>query len=171
MIKNKAALVCFAFIIALVFGYNATNLHEYIIDLEMERMSLEEKCSVLQVQYDELESKYEQLQAQEPKIVKEVQVMESLGEFKITHYCNCSICCGPYGETTYTGTIPQVNHTIGVDPDTIPLGSKVVIEGIEYTAEDIGGAVNGNVIDIYVSSHEEAIQRGVKYVEVYKEVE
>lgn len=40
-------------------------------------------------------------------------------------------------------------HTIAVDPSVIPLGSEVLINGHEYVAEDIGGAVKGNVIDIY----------------------
>lgn len=40
-------------------------------------------------------------------------------------------------------------HTIAVDPNVIPLGSEVLINGHEYVAEDIGGAVKGNVIDIY----------------------
>ncbi|MFR5613204.1 MAG: 3D domain-containing protein [[Clostridium] innocuum] len=43
-------------------------------------------------------------------------------------------------------------HTIAVDPDVIPLGSKVLIDGHVYVAEDVGGAVKGNVIDIYSSS-------------------
>lgn len=43
-------------------------------------------------------------------------------------------------------------HTIAVDPSVIPPGSVVLINGHEYIAEDIGGAVKGNVIDIYSSS-------------------
>ncbi|MFR1857426.1 3D domain-containing protein [[Clostridium] innocuum] len=41
---------------------------------------------------------------------------------------------------------------MAVDPDVIPLGSKVLIDGHVYVAEDVGGAVKGNVIDIYSSS-------------------
>lgn len=43
-------------------------------------------------------------------------------------------------------------HIIAVDPNVIPLGSKVLIDGHEYIAEDIGGAVKGEVIDIYSSA-------------------
>ncbi|WP_416328720.1 3D domain-containing protein [[Clostridium] innocuum] len=42
-------------------------------------------------------------------------------------------------------------HTIAVDPSVISPGSAVLINGHEYIAEDIGGAVKGNVIDIYSS--------------------
>ena len=53
-----------------------------------------------------------------------------LGVFKITHYCPCSICCGPYANgITSTGVTATTNHTIAVDPSVIPYGSKVVING------------------------------------------
>ena len=42
-------------------------------------------------------------------------------------------------------------HTIAVDSSVISPGSAVLIFGHEYIAEDIGGAVKGNVIDIYSS--------------------
>lgn len=40
---------------------------------------------------------------------------------------------------------------MAVDPDVIPLGSRIMIDGHEYIAEDVGGAVKGNVIDIYTA--------------------
>lgn len=94
-----------------------------------------------------------------------------LGEFKITHYCSCSICCGKWGgHTTSSGTKPTTKRTIAVDPKVIPMGTKVIINGQEYIAEDTGSAVKNNVIDIYVSSHLEAKQKGVYYAKVYKEL-
>ena len=91
----------------------------------------------------------------------------SLGVFKITHYCACSICCGEYSNgITASGTTAQAGRTIAVDPSLIPLGSSVVINGHTYTAEDTGGAIKGNRIDIFVSSHSEALANGVYYAEV-----
>lgn len=49
----------------------------------------------------------------------------------------------------------------------IPLGSQVMIDGILYTAEDTGGAIQGNRVDIYVDSHEYALQMGRHQAEVF----
>lgn len=71
------------------------------------------------------------------------------------------------GNLTATGTVPGVGRTIAVDPSVIPLGSSVYIEvpsmpqyNGTYVAEDTGGAVNGNIIDIFMGSQSEAIQFG-----------
>ena len=40
-------------------------------------------------------------------------------------------------------------QTIAVDPRVIPCGTKVIIGGHIFTAEDCGGAIQGNHIDIY----------------------
>lgn len=71
------------------------------------------------------------------------------------------------GNNTATGTVPTVGRTIAVDPNKIPLGSRVQIEvpsmpqysGV-YIAEDTGGAVNGYIIDMFVGSQNEAVNFG-----------
>ena len=56
---------------------------------------------------------------------------------------------------------------IAVDPNVIPLGSKVYVEGYgEATAADTGGAIKGNKIDVFVPSKSEAKNWGVKTVKV-----
>ena len=94
--------------------------------------------------------------------------LRPLGVFHITHYCQCSICCGPWANgITSTGVIATTNRTVAVDPTVIPYGSKVVIGGQVYVAEDCGGAIKNNRIDIYMGSHAEAENSGVFDVEVY----
>ena len=94
--------------------------------------------------------------------------LKDLVVFKITHYCPCSICCGPYANgITSTGVTATTNHTIAVDPSQIPYGSKVVINGQVYVAEDCGGAIKTNCIDIYVATHAEGEAKGVYYTDVY----
>ena len=94
--------------------------------------------------------------------------LQDLGVFKITHYCPCSICCGPYANgITSTGVTAVTNHTIAVDPSVIPYGSKVVINGQIYVAEDCGGAIKKNRIDIYVATHAEGEAKGTYDTEVY----
>ena len=97
----------------------------------------------------------------------------SLGSFTITHYCPCDLCCGVWADGyTSTGTKATEGRTIAVDPAVIPYGSQVVIayeDGTKerYTAEDCGGAIRGNHIDVYMNSHQAALAEGVKIAEVY----
>ncbi len=91
-----------------------------------------------------------------------------LGSFKITHYCSCFYCCGKWaGGNTASGTRPTSGRTIAVDPKVIPLGSKVIINGHTYTAEDTGKAIKGKKIDIYVNKHSTALAYGTYYADVY----
>lgn len=81
----------------------------------------------------------------------------------LTAYCACSECCGKDDGITATGTTAQEGVTLAVDPDVIPLGAWVEINGHQYHAEDVGGGVRGNHIDIYFDSHEAADMFGVRY--------
>lgn len=98
-----------------------------------------------------------------------------LGSFEITAYCPCTYCCGPNASgITCTGTQATAGRTIGVDPNYIPLGSKVKIvfsDGSEheYIAEDTGGAIKGNIIDLFCNSHQEALNFGRQIAHVYIE--
>lgn len=99
----------------------------------------------------------------------EEPALEYLGEYKVTHYCSCEECTGKTDGITFTGTAATEGRTVAVDPKVIPLGSEVVLNGENYIAEDIGGAIKGNRIDVYVESHEEAKELGVYYAPVYME--
>ncbi|MCX7569935.1 3D domain-containing protein [Tumebacillus sp. DT12] len=67
-----------------------------------------------------------------------------------------------YGITA-SGAYVKDHHTIAVDPRVIPMGTKVYIEGIGIrVAEDTGGAIKGNRIDVYMSDLNAAIQFGYK---------
>ncbi len=91
-----------------------------------------------------------------------------LGEFLITAYDDCYECQEEFIGTTALGVAPQVNHTIAVDPNIIPLGSHVIINGIEYVAEDVGGGINNYHIDIFVGSHAETYSDNYNgYFDVY----
>lgn len=77
-----------------------------------------------------------------------------------TAYCPCKKCCGKADGITATGTPATAGRTIAVDPSIIPYGTEVIINGNTYIAEDCGGAVKGNAIDIFFNTHEEALQYG-----------
>lgn len=90
--------------------------------------------------------------------------------FEATAYCPCEVCCDEWSDgITYTGTKATEGRTIAVDPKVIPLGTKVVIDGNEYIAEDIGGGVNGYYVDIFFNSHDDALKFGRRYVEIHLE--
>lgn len=91
-----------------------------------------------------------------------------IGHYQITHYCPCAICNDRSDQLTALGTKLKPGTTIAVDPSLIPLGSKVWIEGYGIrTAEDTGGAIKGKHIDMCVSTHAEAMNKGVVYKDVY----
>ena len=69
-----------------------------------------------------------------------------------------------HGTRTASGT-PVRWGVVAVDPKVIPLGSRLMIEGFEdvFVAEDTGGGVRGNHVDIYFPDVASAIRFGVQY--------
>lgn len=86
--------------------------------------------------------------------------------FKITAYCPCSKCCGKYASGyTSSGTKATAGRTVAASSQ-FAFGTKLLINGKEYTVEDRGGAITGNKIDIYMNTHAEALAWGVRYLPV-----
>lgn len=70
------------------------------------------------------------------------------------------------GNLTASGTRARVG-AVAVDPRVIPLGTRLYIEGYGYaTAEDTGGAIKGNIIDLYMNSTSEVYNWGRRPVKV-----
>lgn len=93
--------------------------------------------------------------------------LRSLGMFRTTGYCPCYGCSEGWGRKTSTGAIAVSNHTIAVDPRVIPYGSRVMIDGVIYTAEDRGGGVRGHHIDIFFDTHAQTRQHGSRMQEIF----
>lgn len=77
------------------------------------------------------------------------------------------------GSKTAMGTRARVG-AVAVDPRVIPLGSKLYIESMDgfptygfATAEDTGGAIKGNRIDLFYSTNAQALRFGRRNVKVY----
>lgn len=79
---------------------------------------------------------------------------------------NCEGCSG----ITATGINLKDNpnqKVVAVDPNVIPLGSKVWVEGYGTAiAGDKGSAIKGNKIDVFIPNHDQAIAYGKKQVQV-----
>ena len=110
---------------------------------------------------------------------EETVMLIDLGRFTLTAYCSCEKCCGEYalnrpidenGNEIVYGSIGVrlvAGISIAVDPNVIPYGSEVIINGHTYIAHDTGGAIKGNRIDVYFDDHQEAWNFGTQYAEVY----
>lgn len=85
------------------------------------------------------------------------------GNCRITFYCACESCCGSWGNATASGVMPTPGRTVA--NGSLPFGTRVVIDGLEYVVEDRG--VGSDQFDIFVSSHQEALGRGLYYADVY----
>lgn len=98
----------------------------------------------------------------------------SLGEFKLTAYCSCEVCCGKWAYDRPNGIVYgaigeelKEGYSIAVDPNVIPYMTEVIINGKTYKAQDCGGAIKGNRIDVYMEDHDDALEFGVQYEEVF----
>lgn len=164
-------LVILAILIGLTFAQISFNL---MVDYRLHQLESQiSPCEVTESPQSEETGEVEQVFGNDIKSAESPnrglgRNVESLGMFSISYYDNCLSCCGKTDGITFTGAKATPNHTIAVDPDVIPLGTQVMIDGILYTAEDIGGAIQGNRADIFVGSHQEALERGRHQAEVFK---
>lgn len=125
-----------------------------------------------------------ELQDNEEKIEKQVEEKTEikktyLGEFILTAYCGCEECCEEYalnrpidenGKAIVYGASGQrleQGVSIAVDPSVITYGARVEIDGGIYIAQDCGGAIKENRIDVYFENHSDALSFGVQTKPVY----
>lgn len=113
--------------------------------------------------------------APEPDIVvveeeKPGKVLVSLGEYRISAYCPCEKCCLKFDGITASGTQATAGRTAAMNG--VPFGTKIVIDGHEYTVEDRGVGLGSKIIDIYFDTHDEALNSGLWVMrEVFQVVE
>lgn len=156
-----------------VYAMNSDDMVTKYERLEEENQRLEMMISQYTLLVHSLNNENEKLKTQivessSSEVVEETKTY--LGDFTITYYCteNYSHTCGG-GGTTASGTQVTPYQTAAVDTSIIPFGTKLYIEGVGYRiAEDRGGAVKGNKIDLAVTTHGEALNLGIdRNVKVY----
>lgn len=94
-------------------------------------------------------------------------IIKSLGVYEWTAYCPCMECCGKTDGITASGVKAVEGVTIAADTSILPFETTVIMDGHEYTVQDIGGAIKGNRIDLYFDSHQDALDFGRQWKEIY----
>lgn len=131
-----------------------------IDDLEAQNSILQERINELSDYIDEWYNEWE------------------VAEFETTAYAPLDpkavegMCYQGDPSVTATGARTTPGRTIAVDPNVIPYGSRVYIQGVGWrVAEDTGGVIKGNKLDVCVASRSEAFDYGRRRVKVrYKAV-
>jgi len=92
-------------------------------------------------------------------------------QMRVTAYCPCQKCCGEYsdGQTASGHRIRPGDAFVAADKE-YPFGTEVIIAGynneLHVNVLDRGGAIRGNRLDVFFHSHQEALNWGVKYLDV-----
>ena len=113
--------------------------------------------------------------ANENELIEQALLARShkLEDVTITFYCceQYPHICGTGNGITASGRRVTPYVSCAVDPDVIPLGSTVMLEHngemVYLRADDTGGGVNGDHIDIAVPLHQEALDLGVKTADIW----
>jgi len=97
---------------------------------------------------------------------------EPLGLFELTAYCPCSACCGKDDGITATGTQAAEGRTVAVDPNVIPYGTTIEViypdgSRAQYVAEDCGGAIKAQRLDVFFEDHQAALKFGIQSAYVF----
>lgn len=101
-----------------------------------------------------LENNLAELKERQLELQEKADKYEYIGDYKLTGYCPCYSCSEGYGSNTASGVRAKEGITVAADRRKIPLGTKIYIEGVgERIVQDVGGAIKGNKLDIYVENH------------------
>lgn len=116
----------------------------------------------------------EEIEAAENEMIEAALLARAtrLDDVLVTHYDCCLECCGKTDGITASGLRATPGVTVAVDPDVIPLGADVLVDYGDgeihyYRADDVGGSIKGNRIDLCVESHEKADELGRRQATVW----
>lgn len=124
------------------------NTKEEVYNRDVQIEELQKNIDKLEIEMQDL---HDMLQEQQQKNEeRQVHTME------ITHYTHT-------GNPTASGKYPVAGRTCA--STYFPLGTRLRINGDTYVVEDTG-AMSKNVVDVFVDSYDEAIQKGRYVAEV-----
>jgi len=111
----------------------------------------------------------------EPSTDSEVNKEQSdeweIVQMRVTAYCPCPKCCGKYSDgITACGHKIQPGDTFVATDGRYAFGTEMLIPGYNNNHSvqvlDRGGAIKGNRLDVFFATHQEALEWGVKFLEV-----
>ena len=183
-INTKTKYKIFTAIVTFILFASVIYLSSFVMNSQRELIKTKEELAYTNTELDIQKEAYYEVYGALTDALEELSESEQtiadfkkseyefvyMGDFKITHYCkeNYNHICGNGNGLTATGTQITVGKTIAVDPKVIPYGSVVYIQGYGFrTAEDCGGSVDDNHIDVAVTDHATAMASGVKHKDVW----
>lgn len=87
--------------------------------------------------------------------------------YTITAWCSCKKCTSSWsGGPTASGVMPQANRTVAA-PRSFPFGTRVIIGGKQYAVEDRTSPRYEGRFDIYMETHQEALEFGNQAMKVW----
>ena len=88
--------------------------------------------------------------------------------FRVTAYCPCEKCCGRFADgITASGHVIKPGDRFVAASKDMKFGTMVTIPGYgKVSVEDRGGAITDGRLDVYFDTHQEALNWGVKILEV-----
>lgn len=151
-------LLSLSMLMHLVYGIEGAS------QVDAYEQKIERQASIIQDREEQIEVLEIILEHKEEPVAKETYA----GEFTVTYYCGCTECCGKTDGITASGTLAQEGITVAADWTMLPPGTKIFIEGIGFrTVEDKGGAIKGNRLDVFMDSHDAALEAGTGQAKVY----
>lgn len=133
--------------------------------LEKEIIELREE---LKITKDELNRVKQEVNKTSNRKGSQTLNKEKLGEFEATAYTTPRDGRGGWTGKTFTGTTPKIG-VVAVDPNVIPLGTKLYVDGYgECVAEDTGGVIKGKKIDLFMQDRGTCLDFGRRKVIVHK---
>jgi 3D (Asp-Asp-Asp) domain-containing protein len=174
---NKKRLDVFIVVLMTITGFIIGTIAGFSAKNDVENAFTETTVSQETTEQTTVEETTEEVFTTEDELTtvrcEDIPKLRELGTFKYYWYCREEyphICNDGAPYLTKLETKPT-DKTVAVDPDIIPLGSKLYINGEYYIAEDTGDAIKGNRIDINCATHSEALNNGTGYVKVFLVVE
>jgi 3D (Asp-Asp-Asp) domain-containing protein len=133
-------------------------------------MGLEHIESKFVSSYEEIESPHDEKTTVDDNS-KESSENWQVVRMRVTAYCPCSKCCGDYsdGITACNHHIQKGDRFVAADKK-YSFGTEMIIPGYNKSCtveiKDRGGAIQGNRLDVYFDTHQEALEWGVQYLDV-----
>jgi len=150
-------VISWVMIIALLIGMGHKAEKSFLSDFD-----------ALTERVDALEQKVAEIENDAPIDISDVSCIMPIGEYRCSHYCACRVCCGKDNGITASGTKATAGKTIAMEG--VPIGTTVYIEALgefRVVEDRFGNPAKTDCIDIFVDSHEEAINKGVYTSQVY----